>query len=76
MPRTTTPLRTVTLALVISLAGVALAAGETPTYVSELTLLLVVSAGVAFGFFRLGVTPIIGFLLAGVLTAVLRMSDW
>ncbi len=67
MPRTTTPLRTVTLALVISLAGVALAAGETPTYVSELTLLLVVSAGVAFGFFRLGVTPIIGFLLAGVL---------
>ena len=45
-----------------------MAAGEAaPSYVTELTLFLVVSAAVAFAFFRIGVTPIIGFLIAGVL---------
>ena len=57
-----TPIRPALLLVVaLPFAGTAAAAGETPPYVAQLALLLVVSAGVAFVFFRLGVTPIVGF---------------
>jgi CPA2 family monovalent cation:H+ antiporter-2 len=62
--RTRTQLLT---AAMLPFLSVAAAAGETPPYVAELALLLVVSAAVAFLFFRLGITPIVGFLAAGVL---------
>lgn len=47
--------------------NVAFAAGETPAFFSEVTVLLVVSALIAYVCFRLGLVPIIGFLVAGVL---------
>ncbi len=45
----------------------AFAAGETPAFFTEVTVLLVVSAVIAYVCFRLGLVPIIGFLVAGVL---------
>ena len=45
----------------------AFAAGETPAFFTEVTVLLVVSAVIAYICFRLGLVPIIGFLVAGVL---------
>jgi CPA2 family monovalent cation:H+ antiporter-2 len=45
----------------------AFAAGETPAFFVEVTVLLVVSALIAYVCFRLGLVPIIGFLVAGVL---------
>ncbi len=45
----------------------AFAAGETPAFFAEVTVLLVVSAVIAYICFRLGLVPIIGFLVAGVL---------
>ena len=44
----------------------AFAAGETPAFFTEVTVLLVVSAIIAYICFRLGLVPIIGFLVAGV----------
>ncbi|CAA9586501.1 MAG: Inner membrane protein, KefB/KefC family [uncultured Truepera sp.] len=43
------------------------AAGETPAFFTEVTVLLVISAIIAYICFRLGLVPIIGFLVAGVL---------
>lgn len=59
-------LRTLPL-LLAPLLSFAFAAGETPAFVVEVTLLLVVSALIAYVCFRLGLVPIIGFLVAGVL---------
>ena len=50
----------------LTLAGTALAAGETPQFFTELAALMVASAVIAFVGFRVGLTPIVGFLLAGV----------
>ena len=47
--------------------SIAFAAGETPAFFSEVTVLLVVSALIAYVCFRFGLVPIIGFLVAGVL---------
>jgi monovalent cation:H+ antiporter-2, CPA2 family len=49
------------------LANVALAAGEAPAFFTELAILMIGSALVAFIGFRIGLTPIVGFLLAGVI---------
>lgn len=49
------------------LFNIALAAGEAPAFFSELAALIVASAVIAFLSFRIGLTPIIGFLLAGVI---------
>lgn len=49
------------------LLGFALAAAETPAFFTDITLLIVISALIAFVCFRLGLVPIIGFLVAGVL---------
>lgn len=57
---------TITFTLLFSLAGLAFAAGETPAFFTELAILMIGSALVAFVGFRIGLTPIIGFLLAGV----------
>ncbi|PYE54394.1 cation:proton antiporter [Deinococcus yavapaiensis] len=48
------------------LASTAFAAGEAPPFFPQLTLLALLAAGVAYLSFRLGLVPIIGFLLAGV----------
>ncbi len=50
----------------LACAGTALAAGETPHFFAELAALMVASAVIAFVGFRVGLTPIVGFLLAGV----------
>lgn len=55
------------LPLLAPLLGSAFAAGETPIFFVDMTLLLVVSAVIAYICFRLGLVPIIGFLIAGVL---------
>lgn len=51
----------------LALCSVAFAAGETPAFFSQLTLLLLLAAGVAYLSFRVGLVPIIGFLIAGVI---------
>ncbi|MGL4611760.1 MAG: cation:proton antiporter [Trueperaceae bacterium] len=54
---------------VAMLAGssVAFAAGETPSFFTELAILMMSSSLIAFLGFRIGLIPILGFLLAGVL---------
>ena len=47
--------------------SLALAAGEAPAFFVELAILFVASAIIAYIGFRIGLTPIIGFLLAGVI---------
>lgn len=49
------------------LAGIARAAEGGPTFFSQVALLLVSSALIAFISFRIGLVPIVSFLLAGVL---------
>lgn len=58
-------LRTLPL-LLAPFLSFASAAGETPAFFVEVTLLLVVAALIAYVCFRLGLVPIIGFLVAGV----------
>ena len=53
--------------LALLLANVTLAAGDAPAYFSEVAILIVASALIAYGCFRLGLVPIVGFLVAGVL---------
>ena len=57
--------------LLIALAGlltpIALAAGGMPDFFAEVAVLIVASAGIGYLSFRLGLVPIIGFLLTGVL---------
>ena len=48
-------------------SSLALAAGDTPAFFVELATLFVASAVIAYIGFRIGLTPIIGFLLAGVI---------
>lgn len=43
-----------------------LAAGDVPQFLTDLVALLAVAAGVAYACHRLGLVPIVGFLLAGV----------
>ncbi|MBB6096826.1 CPA2 family monovalent cation:H+ antiporter-2 [Deinobacterium chartae] len=64
MRRPWLPLAITLLAL---LGGSARAAGDAPAFFTQLALLLVVSAGVAYVCQRIGLLPIVGFLLAGVL---------
>jgi monovalent cation:H+ antiporter-2, CPA2 family len=45
----------------------AFAAGETPAFFTELAILMISSSLIAFIGFRIGLIPILGFLLAGVL---------
>ena len=52
--------------LLAPLSSFALAAGHAPAFFSEVTVLLVVAAIIAYVCFRLGLVPIIGFLVAGV----------
>ena len=59
--------RTLGAFLVFALANGALAAGEAPAFFSEVAVLIVASALVAYGCFRLGLVPIVGFLVTGVL---------
>jgi monovalent cation:H+ antiporter-2, CPA2 family len=47
--------------------GFALAAGEAPAFFTELAILMISSSLIAFIGFRIGLIPILGFLLAGVL---------
>lgn len=54
------------IGLVVLLGGVAQAAGA-PDFFAEVAALLVASALIAFVSFRLGLVPIVSFLLAGVL---------
>ncbi len=49
------------------LLSFASAASETPAFFAEVTVLLVVSALIAYVCFQLGLVPIIGFLVAGVI---------
>lgn len=58
-------LRTLPL-LLAPLLSFAFAAGHAPAFFSEVTVLLVVAALIAYVCFRLGLVPIIGFLVAGV----------
>ncbi len=51
----------------LALLSVAWAAGDAPAYFSEVAILIVASALIAYGCFRLGLVPIVGFLVAGVL---------
>jgi monovalent cation:H+ antiporter-2, CPA2 family len=50
-----------------SSASFAFAAGETPAFFTELAILMISSSLIAFIGFRVGLIPILGFLLAGVL---------
>ena len=45
----------------------AFASGETPAFFTKVTVLSVVGAVIAYGCFRLGLVPIIGVLVAGIL---------
>ncbi|CAN5774073.1 cation:proton antiporter [soil metagenome] len=65
-PRRLSVRRGLGLATGLVLSGTALAAGETPSFFTELAALMVASAVIAFIGFRIGLTPIVGFLLAGV----------
>ena len=53
--------------LFLASLSVAWAAGDAPAYFSEVAILIVASALIAYGCFRLGLVPIVGFLVAGVL---------
>ena len=53
--------------LLFFFSSIVLAAGETPHFFVELTALFVASALIAYVCFRFGLTPIIGFLIAGVI---------
>ena len=53
--------------LLFIVSSLALAAGDAPAFFTELAALVVASAIIAFLSFRIGLTPIIGFLLAGVI---------
>ena len=53
--------------LFLASLSVAWAAGDAPAYFSEVATLIVASALIAYGCFRLGLVPIVGFLVAGVL---------
>lgn len=55
------------LPLLAPLLSVGFAAGETPAFFTDMTVLLVISALIGYVCFRLGLVPIIGFLVAGVL---------
>ena len=59
--------RLILFIILSTLSSVALAAGDTPAFFTELAALIVASAVIAFVGFRIGLTPIIGFLLAGVI---------
>ena len=65
-PRRLSVRRGLVFTAVLTLASAALAAGETPSFFTELAALMVASAVIAFVGFRVGLTPIVGFLLAGV----------
>ena len=65
-PTRTNAVRRLVCVATLTLAGTALAAGETPQFFTELAALMVASAVIAFVGFRVGLTPIVGFLLAGV----------
>lgn len=52
--------------MLFALAPLARAAGEAPAFFTELSILIVVSAVIAFVSFRVGLVPIVSFLLAGV----------
>ena len=54
---------------------VAFAAGGMPDFFAEVSILIVASAAVGYGCFRLGLVPIIGFLLTGVLLGVTGLVD-
>jgi monovalent cation:H+ antiporter-2, CPA2 family len=53
--------------LILFFSGITLAAGETPAFFTELAILMISSSLIAFVGFRIGLIPILGFLLAGVL---------
>ena len=54
---------------------VAFAAGGMPDFFAEVSILIVASAVIGYGCFRLGLVPIIGFLLTGVLLGVTGLVD-
>ncbi len=54
---------------------VALAAGGMPDFFAEVAVLIVASAVIGYLCFRLGLVPIIGFLLTGVLLGVTGLVD-
>jgi CPA2 family monovalent cation:H+ antiporter-2 len=60
-------IRAAPVLLTFILAGTVFAAGDTPAFFTEIAALLVISALVAYGSYRLGLMPLIGFLIAGVL---------
>ncbi len=62
----THPLAPLVALSVLSLGGQAFAAGEVPAFVPQLSVLLGVSALIAYLFHRLKITPIIAFLATGV----------
>lgn len=57
----------------LGLGSFAFAAGNTPAFFAEIALLLVFSALIAFISFRIGLVPIVSFLLAGVLIGALGL---
>ena len=63
----------VTLALLT--CPVAFAAGGMPDFFAEVAVLIVASALIGYVCFRLGLVPIIGFLLTGVLLGVTGLVD-
>ena len=65
--RTPRTVRSVLGVFFLTLLSVAWAAGDAPAYFSEVATLIVASALIAYGCFRLGLVPIVGFLIAGVL---------
>ncbi len=48
-------------------ASIAMLAGEAPAFFAEVAAVIVIGAVIAFAAFRIGLVPIVGFLLAGVL---------
>ena len=44
-----------------------IAAGAAPAFYAEVSLLLIASAVIAYGCFRIGIMPIVSFLIAGAL---------
>ncbi|WP_045234618.1 cation:proton antiporter, partial [Deinococcus pimensis] len=60
-------MRRLTPLALLGVTSVAHAASEAPAFFPQLTLLLLLAGGAAYLSFRVGLVPIIGFLLAGVL---------
>jgi CPA2 family monovalent cation:H+ antiporter-2 len=58
--------RLLCLLIPLTFGSLAFAAGEAPSFFAELAILMIGSALVAFLGFRIGLTPIVGFLLAGI----------